>query len=218
MRALVVLAAALLFAAQAHAQAAARACYAGVIAGTLFGQSTHLHSSGGEITDSFQLSGRTAGVTLGCNWPRGTWLVGLEADIAGADASGHGRDHGVVGPGVTSGTRIDRLATLRARLGYPASPRLLLYASAGASGGWVKATIETDDGLSFSESQKLYGGVLGGGAEYWLARVLSAKIEYLYFAFAKKAFFDPPPPGFLDRAGGLDPEVHVVRVGLNVHF
>jgi outer membrane immunogenic protein len=210
--------AAVMLAAQASAQPAARGCYAGVLAGKVFGQSTHLHSSGGDITDNFDLSGRTAGVALGCNWTRGTWLTGVEADLAGADASGKGRDMGFVGGSVTSGTRFDRLATLRARLGRFTSSRLLLYASAGVSGGWAKATIEADDGRSFSDAQKLYGAALGGGAEYWLMRGLTAKVDYLYFAFAKKSFFDPPPPGFIDRGGGIDPEVHVVRVGLNVHF
>lgn len=202
-----------------------RTCFIGALAGQAFGQSQHV-SSAGEVTDRFEVSGRTAGVGFGCNWPRAdwvagpqsAWLFGVEADLAGADASGAARDLTAVGPMVTSETRFERLATLRGRVGFQPRPAFLLYGTAGLGVGWARAAIASDDGQRYEEAQKLVGAVVGGGGEYWVARKLSLKLEYLYFAFAKKAFFDPPPAGFVDRRGGIDPELHVVRLGANLHF
>jgi len=202
-----------------------RSCFVGALAGQAFGQSQHISSSG-PVTDRFEVSGRTAGVSVGCNWPRtawvagpqSAWLFGVEADLSGADASAATRDLSQVGPTVTSETHFDRLATLRARVGFEPRSRWLLYGTAGLGVAWARAVIASDDGQRYEEAQKLPAVVVGGGGEYWLGRRLSLKLEYLYFAFAKKAFFDPPPPGFLDRRGGIDPELHVVRLGANVHF
>lgn len=214
----------LLAAAGAHAQAS-RTCFIGALAGQAFGQSQHT-SAAGPVTDRFEVSGRTAGLGFGCNWPRAAWvagpqsawLFGVEADLTGADASAAARDLSTVGPTVTSETHFERLATLRARAGFEPSPRLLLYGTAGLGAAWAKAVIASDAGQRYEEAQKLAGVVVGGGGEYWLGRRVSLKLEYLYFAFAKKAFFDPPPSGFVDRRGGIDPELHVVRLGANFHF
>jgi outer membrane immunogenic protein len=208
----------LVFATQASAQARSRDCHAGLFGGAVFMQSRHVNSNGGDITDRFDVNGRNAGAFLGCDWHRGTSFIGVEADLAGVDASGTARDLTNVGPTVTSGTRLDRLATLRARLGYAPRVPWALYGTVGVGVGWAQASIAADNGASFTDRQKLYGIAVGGGAEYRLARAISAKLEYLYFAFEQKAFFDPAPAGFADRGGGIDPEVHVVRLGINVHF
>lgn len=216
-----VLAAALLAAGSAFAQSGGRVCHLTAFAGAVRGQSQHIHSSGMEITDRFEVNGNMAGAGFGCDWPVGTsasWFNGFDADLAGADASGESRDLTLVGPTVTSGTRIDRLGTIRARIGRQVSPAFALYATAGASYALAKATIASDDGQSYSDSRNIYGGVLGGGVEAKLARALSVRLEYLYFAFAKKSFFSPPPAGFVDRGGGLDPELHVLRLGLSLNF
>jgi opacity protein-like surface antigen len=214
----------LLGAACAQAQPA-RTCFIGAVAGQAFGQSQHLSSSA-PVTDRFEFSGRTAGVSFGCNWPRAewiagpqsAWLFGLEADLSGADASAAARDLSTVSPTTTSETRFDRLATLRGRVGFEPRSRLLPYGTGGLGVAWAKAAISNDAGQRFEEAQKLVGAVVGGGGEYWVARLVSVRLEYLYFAFAKKAFFDPAPAGFADRQGGIDPELHVVRLGVNLHF
>ena len=214
-------AAAFFLAGGAFAQSSGRVCHLTAFAGAVRGQSQHVHSSGMEITDRFEVSGKTAGAGFGCDWPVGnsvSWFQGFDADLAGADASGESRDLTVVGPAVTSGTRIDRLGSLRVRIGRQVSPAFSLYATAGAGYALAKATIASDDGESYSDSRNIYGGVLGGGVEAKLVRALSLRLEYLYFAFAKKSFFSPPPAGFVDRGGGLDPELHVLRVGLSLDF
>ena len=49
-------------------------------------------------------------------------------------------------------------------------------------------------------------------------RNLSGKIEYLYVDLGDTAYFNPPPAGFADRAGGVRLTDHIVRAGLNWQF
>ena len=210
------LAAAVLFAGSAFAQST---CHVTAFAGAVRGQAQQIHSSGQPITDEFELSGSTAGLGVGCDWLYGgTWFSGFDADLASADITGEGRDFPDIGPTVTSGARIDGLATLRVRIGKQVSQAFSLYATAGAGFARARATVAADDGRSFSDTQKLYGAALGGGVEARLTKALSARLEYLFFKFAKQSFFNPPPPVLADRGGGLDPELHVLRLGLSLNF
>jgi opacity protein-like surface antigen len=210
-------AAALLPAGGALAQSA---CHVTALAGAVRGQSQHLYTSDQPITDRFEVGGGTAGLGAGCDWLYGgTWFSGFDLDLAGADVSGETRAIGEVGPTVTSGTQIDGLATLRARIGRRVSPIWSVYGTAGAGFARATATVKADDGRFFADTQKLYGAALGGGVEAHLTQVLSVRLEYLFFKFAKKSFFDPPPPPVhIKFGGGVDPELHVVRVGLSLNF
>ena len=209
-------AAAFLFGGSAFAQSV---CHLTAFAGAVRGQAQQIHSSGQPITDDFELSGSTAGLGVGCDWMYGgTWFSGFDADLASADITGEGRDFGNIGPRVTSGARFDGLATLRARIGRQVSQAFSLYATAGAGFARATATVVADDGRSFSDTQKLYGAALGGGMDARLTKALSVRLEYLFFKFAKQSFFNPPPPVLADRAGGLDPELHVLRLGVSLNF
>ncbi|MBN8921179.1 MAG: hypothetical protein J0H62_11100, partial [Rhizobiales bacterium] len=51
-----------------------------------------------------------------------------------------------------------------------------------------------------------------------LAANWTAKLEYLYVDFENKAYFTPAPAGFVDRAGGVRLNDHIVRAGINYRF
>ena len=97
----------------------------------------------------------------------------------------------------------------------------MIYVTAGGGAAPVKAKV-CPNGASGSvcavESQTLYGLVGGFGAQWRFARHWSVKSEFLIFGFEKRAYMNPPPPGFADRGGGLDPEVQLARIALSFHF
>jgi hypothetical protein len=43
-------------------------------------------------------------------------------------------------------------------------------------------------------------------------------VEYLYVDLGNASFFNPPPGGFFNRAGGVHLHEHIVRIGLNHKF
>jgi hypothetical protein len=66
-------------------------CYVGASAGSSSGTSQHYTTAGsiltnngpvagGNITDSFDVSGFIGGGQLGCNWQWGAWVFGIEGD------------------------------------------------------------------------------------------------------------------------------------------
>jgi len=156
-------------------------------------------NSSGALTDSIgsDRSGVLGGGQIGFNWtfvPR--WVVGIEADISGADLKG-----GVDGCTVTgcahSDLKRDLLGTVRGRLGY-AWDNMLFY----GTGGWAWGHSSTNRtitclgagcpatsnagallGASVSSSGSDSGWAAGGGIEWAFARQWSAKIEYLHYQF-----------------------------------
>src|SRR5262249_23542429 len=85
-------------------------CYVGASAGTSYGTSTHstvgnsvLTSNvagptplpaavGGNIADSFNLSGFIGGGQIGCNYQFGQWVIGVEADGSATNKEGQAQE------------------------------------------------------------------------------------------------------------------------------
>src|SRR5262245_66036149 len=67
-------------------------CYVGASAGSSYGTSQHFTTAGsiftgsgapvpgGNITDSFNLSGFIGGGQIGCNWQWGAWVFGVRSE------------------------------------------------------------------------------------------------------------------------------------------
>jgi outer membrane immunogenic protein len=147
------------------------------------------------------------GGQVGYNWQFSSVVAGLEGDIqglVGSEASAANLTN--VGPlSASTGTpfvttfsvsrRIDYLGTVRGRLGYVASPGLLVY----ATGGLAYAGITESVGFTTSNagygangvtpswfikndfSTARAGGTVGGGLEWMLVPNLTLKAEYLYY-------------------------------------
>ena len=199
---------------------AADDCQFDLLLGGVWGQSQHLHSSGTPITDKFDLSGSAAGAGFGCTWAaRGRWKAGFSADWMHTTGKGHAQEL-PPNTGFTSETEVEWVSTLRFVAGYGEGPGVL-YVTAGGAASPFKAKVCPTGGTNAScaiQSQTLYGVVAGFGAKWQLAKHWSVRSELLFFAFEKMPYLDPPPPGFINRGGGLEPELRLARVGLSFHF
>ena len=92
----------------------------------------------------------------------------------------------------TVGTKLDFLGTIRARAGYLWTPEFLLYITAGLAYGETEvsssitqnvvggAPIFTPYTAAGSSSTVRFGGAIGAGFEWMLARNWSVRGEYLY--------------------------------------
>ncbi len=142
--------------------------------------------------DNLDPTGGFGGGQIGFNFQRGSFVAGLESDIQGAGINDSGG-------GVKSS--LDWFGSVRGRAGY-AFGRTLAYATGGLGYGQV-----TNAG--FSETQA--GWVAGAGAEYKIAPVWSAKVEYQYFELGAPASGAGP----LGNGSGGRTQFSTFRAGMN---
>lgn len=224
--------------------------------GTPYGY-TALASTG---TSTFTPSGVIGGLQAGYNFQLNPGLVvGIEADLQGAGISGSGALASIVayGPdasglidtaagGIHVSSSLDWLGTVRARIGYLATPAILVYATGGLAYGGVTATQTAslafaDDqpytyptfGGTASAAETRLGWTAGGGAEWALTPGWSVKAEALYYNLGSATFAGAPvgaidtdgsagPPGGLLFANQASTRITydgvIVRGGINYHF
>jgi outer membrane immunogenic protein len=147
------------------------------------------------------------GGQVGYNWQIGSIVAGLEGDIQGLIASETSAANLInAGPlSASTGTpfvttfsvsrRIDYLGTVRGRLGYLASPGLLVYATGGlayagitesigfttSNGGYGANGVSSSWFVKNDFSTARAGGTVGGGIEWMFVPNLTVKAEYLYY-------------------------------------
>jgi outer membrane immunogenic protein len=204
-------------------------------------------------------NGFVGGFQAGYNHQWGNWVGGLEIDLSGSGIKGSTSNSAtsVTGPftcgngscsdiatqSATIHDKFDLLGTARARLGYLATPNLLLYGTGGLA--WTRYVQETTDMVSTSCTGTLcpivmplgqsvtsttdwrFGWAAGGGAEArlfdsnWLARV-----EYLHYDFGDSGSFSKTDSEVYFVGSGYQPvsftsghlTVDVVRAGLSYKF
>jgi outer membrane immunogenic protein len=201
-------------------------------------------------------SSLVGGFEAGYNWQVvSNWLLGLEADFSFSDINGQASNTSVFTTslgGITQSTFAtqdnDWYGTVRGRLGWLATPNVLLFGTGGFAYGRVAgsanyllnsatsigivgggfAAICTVDPTCFTGSSSAIstGWTAGGGAEWLLDQHWSAKIEYLFVDLGTETVrinANPLPPA----ASPLLPasfnaafrdQFNVVRLGLNYHF
>lgn len=174
-------------------------------------------SSGGQLGFNYQFASRIVGGAevdwsyLGLDASRQTLPIGRLPDPA---ADFHEALH------------VRSMATLRARLGWLATPQLLLFLTGGvavADVGYSQSIhfVQVPD-TSFNQgslSGWRTGPVAGVGAEYAFAAHWTAKAEYLYATFKSAGFtsantFDPT---YMLRHG-IGADLSIGRVGVNYRF
>lgn len=173
-------------------------------------------------------AGVIGGAQIGYNWQFApTWVFGLEADIQGSSQSGRTtvtQIPFVVDPDFFSlESRLNYFGTARARLGFLATPSLLLYATGGFAWGDTELNLSSSDNgtrsnTSFHDTN--IGWTVGGGIESKISTHWSIKAEYLYLDLGKNtvtSVLNPPPDPFA-HSGSVDFRDHIVRVGLNYNF
>jgi outer membrane immunogenic protein len=175
-------------------------------------------------------NGFLGGVQAGFNYQIRNLVFGVETDWSWLDVKGATRLTGsdpALGfpPGYTFSTaeRLKSLGTLRGRVGFTPTDRLLVYGTGGLAYGKVEdsTSLNIAAGVIYagSHSSLRPGWTAGGGAEYALAPNWTAKIEYLYYDLDPQSVtgIRTPPAPFFTRSG-FDTTGHMVRVGLNYRF
>jgi outer membrane immunogenic protein len=196
--------------------------YGGINAGYGWDPNYQVNSPG-EATMFLPLEPRGGffGVQLGYNWhyaPR--WLAGIEADFQFADIED--RANFTAGGGGTNQStahvQLQHFATIRGRFGH-VMDRTLIFVTGGVAFGHFGANIFADfdanDGAIIGDKWEV-GYVVGAGVEYAFANNWLIKIEYQYLDFSLNingARFGGQP---LILTG--DPQIHTVRLGLNLRF
>ncbi|BCB18813.1 outer membrane protein [Bosea sp. ANAM02] len=122
------------------------------------------------------LDGFVGGGQIGYNYQMGQFVLGLEADLQGADLSS-GNNLGLVR------VKTDYFGTVRARVGV-AFDRFMPY----ITGGWAYGNVKTSiPALGFSSDRSHTGGfAVGGGLEYAVTNNIIAGVEYLYVDLGEK--------------------------------
>jgi outer membrane immunogenic protein len=184
------------------------------------------------------VNGFIGGAQAGYNWQRGTWLYGLEGDIQGSGERGTSDVCTVVGcaPGstlLTANYKLGWFGTVRGRVGFLPTDRVLLYATGGLAYGGVSATAPL---IPLSWGSTRAGWTVGVGAEAAIDQHWSVKLEYLYMDFGNIGSgatsatgvvnqLNTPTPGFntvttttLTGAFNTKFTDNILRVGVNYRF
>lgn len=174
-----------------------------------------------ELSGSFDRDGVFGGGQIGYNVMLSpNWLIGIEADISGADIKGGSQ--AIVGATTVSGTStIDYFGTVRGRLGY-AVDNVLFYGTGGLLWGHAKSSRDlTNAGVTASSSftANPTTWVAGGGIEWGFAPNWSAKIEYLYSELDTAGDFTYTGAFAAgNRHIESTTELHTVKLGVNYRF
>jgi outer membrane immunogenic protein len=144
----------------------------------------------GSVSRSEDIDGVIGGIQSGYNRQIGAWVLGFESDIQISGQKGGATFPGAFAPTtITTDEKLEWFGTSRARLGFLATPTILLYGTAGAAYGQVKddATVTTPGVGSFTARFKdvKAGWTAGGGIEGAFGGSWSAKLEYLYVDLGK---------------------------------
>ncbi|MGA8156996.1 MAG: hypothetical protein WB822_12480 [Rhodoplanes sp.] len=187
-------------------------------------------------------SGETAGGQFGCQWQLGAVVLGGEWDwnwsgLEENNNANFGEVPLVSNPVVHWPARVehhhkqlDWFMTARARLGWTAWDRLLIYATGGLAVGAYDAFTNVpsfNDGIpglvyNGAYREKRVGYIAGGGFEWAFANNWTAKAEFLYLDFGSFDYISPVSDLNEGRNTAwrthVDAQEYVVRVGLNYLF
>ena len=196
-------------------------------------------------------NGAVGGLEAGYNWqfdPR--WVLGIEADLNGANFRGTGGSTSVYSPttniNLSSSQAIDWYDTVRARIGWLATPNLLIFgtggvaygqvrnsaaltfvsplpgsAAVGAGGFAITCTVNTTCYAGSSASTNV-GWAAGGGLEWMFDRHWTAKVEYQFVDLGSQTFIAAAPRALIGAVSSFNvnfkDQLNVVRVGVNYRF
>jgi outer membrane immunogenic protein len=184
---------------------------------------------------SLRPKGFIGGGQAGYNRQIGQWLIGGEIDFSGLDAKADAS----LSPFFTNksantltwSSRYDWLFTARLRGGFLVAPNWLLYATGGLAVTHVNdsAVCTTPSNscttsslvrmVTWSESNTLTGGTVGGGIETMFGPNWTARVEYLYAKFK-----DTTPPSVTVAVPPIPAlfrfrhDLNVVRFAINYKF
>jgi outer membrane immunogenic protein len=167
-------------------------------------------------------SGVVGGGQLGYNWVAlPNWLLGVEADVSGADLNGTA----TYSNRAQFNEKVDAFGTVRGRVGYVAN-NWLFYGTGGFA--WSDDTFTRTQVTQVMGSPPLgdvrtnsptrTGWSAGGGIEYGFARNWTARVEYLHLDLGDQTFNFIAPNGVFRSIDEGRLGVDSVRVGVNYKF
>jgi outer membrane immunogenic protein len=184
-------------------------------------------ASGAPPAPSFDSSGVLGGVQLGYNWQiNPNWVVGVETDFSGSGIKGSGSSSPLLlAPSITATAdeHIKWFGTVRGRLGFLPTDRLLTYVTGGFAYGRVEHTASyvNNSAIPFgivggtfsftcnaaatcftgSSSSVNTGWTAGTGFEYALLNNLTLKAEYLYVNLGRNSVTETARVGNINAPG-----------------
>jgi outer membrane immunogenic protein len=173
-------------------------------------------------------SGGLIGAEAGYNYQIGKFVGGFEGDVDYARISGQGTSFTPNGFDMApTQQKINLYGTIRGRVGFLATPDLLLFATGGAAFADVSMTtafvpipatggncINSSCGNGAVSATKV-GSTIGAGLEYALSNRMSVKAEYLYVDFGHTSTVFPLTLAVSTMAATSSYQEHIVRAGLN---
>lgn len=197
-------------------------------------------------------NGFIGGAQLGYNYQINYYSLGLELSLAGLSQS---NDNNQINKSVALvdfpesyqatfkvSNKINYLAALRARIGFIATPSILIYGTGGLGYADInyKQSITANETLSAFTYPTVYGSsshngghtgwTLGAGAEWMFMPQWSAKIEYNYYSFGNKNShytltqvnnLEIPSVDWASvnvNSSSTQFNINTIEVGLNYHF
>ena len=139
----------------------------------------------GTVSQSEDMDGVIGGVQSGYNYQMGNWVLGFETDFQFSGQQGGSTFAGVLaGATITTDESLKWFGTSRTRIGFLATPNILVYGTGGVAYGKVDdtATVTVAGVGSFTANfQDVKAGwTVGAGIEGAFGGGWSAKLEYLY--------------------------------------
>jgi opacity protein-like surface antigen/outer membrane receptor protein involved in Fe transport len=193
---------------------------------------------------SSRLTGGTGGVQAGYNWQLGTWLAGIETDIAFTtqrNTSGLTCPAAICNPGMVGldapvgllhSHNLDWFGTVRGRFGAVITPNAVAYVTGGLAVGAIAHSIDvigvaldangnpSAAPVNFVSRTAKPGWVAGAGIEARLAGNVTGKIEYLHMDFGSNSAVGINNQNALPITFAVNSRVteDVIRLGVNYKF
>jgi outer membrane immunogenic protein len=202
-------------------------CYVGVHGGFAWAHND-VHettfTTGPAFSHGLDSSGGLFGGQVGCNYQfSGTWVLGIQGDIAGADISGSASDPVAfaVSDSETVGVKTDWIASITGRLGTTFfNNQGLLYVKGG--GAWVHNQWDLSNAWDNFTPNPIVGDTRSGwtvgvGGEWMITPIWSAFLEFNYYDFGN-SLIATDPILCCDSGGiiGSRQTIEDVKLGLNL--
>jgi outer membrane immunogenic protein len=183
----------------------------------------------------FSPKGVIGGAEGGYNWQTGALVLGVEGDFSGANikAAGSfvfaGSAQGAPET-TTASSSLDWLATIRGRIGFTPTDRLLIFGTGGVAFGQVnnQMSIVASNPPGFpvfvatlngSQNSTRTGWAAGAGAQYAVTNNLFAKVEWLHYDLGTNSITSPEILNGATQPFGLISNIktngNIVRFGVD---
>lgn len=169
--------------------------------------------AGGGAAPTMRDDALIGGVQAGHDWQLGSLVVGLEADYQAAGVTGRYSE-----PDGSITATLDRIATLRARIGLPLDG-FMPYLTGGIAYGRNLIRANEDD-VAVRIRKDHFGWTVGAGLEARLTAGWSVRAEYLYADFGRRMYNRVIVDGndTTEFSVPARPTAHIARIGVNYRF